>query len=214
MKNSHIETLTKVRTVLKDGKEQQILDFLSKLEVQDTLPDELQEALDKLGDNPFKEPKLFEVIEDTNGTAYKLAIAEEVIGDKVDYFTATEIGKFIYKIEQQIVSKKDKDGNYKVTDATANCDMPRMRATQEIMKLGEDYREMSQNLTEAKDEKAKDKIMEDIKVVDKKIADIIWKETGLKEDDLSPWEVLLVMQMVQDNTNNALLSAMGKPLPI
>ena len=214
MKNSHIETLTKVRTVLKDGKEQQILDFLSKLEVQDTLPDELQEALDKLGNNPFKEPKLFEVIEDTNGTAYKLAIAEEVIGDKVDYFTATEIGKFIYKIEQQIVSKKDKDGNYKVTDATANCDMPRMRATQEIMKLGEDYREMSQNLTEAKDEKAKDKIMEDIKVVDKKIADIIWKETGLKEDDLSPWEVLLVMQMVQDNTNNALLSAMGKPLPI
>ena len=205
-----MELLTKVRTLMVNGKEQQIVDFVNKLENETVLPDGLQEALDKLGNNPIKEPELYTLIQDLTGSAYRLEIAEKVIGDDVDNYTATEIGKFIYEVEQHITSLKNKDGDYKTTDATANCNMPRMRASQKIGKLGDEFRKLQEKIKEGKDI---EKFTQEIKDLDREMGDIIWAETGLKADDLSDWEQTLVMSMVSNNTTEALLSSMGKQLP-
>ncbi len=210
MKNKvtpNMDVLKRVRTVLVDGKEQQIVDFLNKLDSQDKLPDGLQEALDKLGNNPVKEPELYKTIQDLEGNMYMLEIAEAVIGDGVDDYSATEIGKFIYEVKQHITSTRDKDDAFKVTDATANCNLPRMRATQKIAKLGEEIRALQSTLTKDNTEE----FQKEAKEIGDKIEAIVWEESGLKKEDLSDWEQVLVMEMVSANTQDALLTSMGKP---
>ena len=138
----------------------------------------LQERYEALGDTPQDEPKFYELIEkldearqsgnveaieDTNDE-----IAEYLLGDKADEFSALEIANFIDKSIAKIISYQDELGYFKTTPAVSEMKLPNTKDIKKIKKA------LSKENVQAEE-----------------ISKLFFDIAGLKRDELTKWEANL-----------------------
>ncbi|MDQ1341345.1 MAG: hypothetical protein QG567_2503 [Campylobacterota bacterium] len=204
-----MEIQDKVKALVEKGFQSRISNFLDSLGIESKLSKVLQEKLDKIGDTPVSEPTIYEALQkDKMELALTLFDKDEL----VTKYTAREIGDFLYAVEQKITSIKNNEGVFKSTPNTENCQLPNFIEVDELMKLGRKDAELRAKLKDAKTDKEKTKIIDDIAKTSKATEEKAYEISGLDVATLTDWEKILVVSTVYTSAIDANLSAMGRSL--
>ena len=146
----------------------------------------LQEVVDELGDNPMKEKKIFNLLEDNDPMGI-LKHIKSLKGNKgldFDAMDALEVSRFIANVRFRVVSFNDADGNSKYTENTKDSKMPTFSESIELKKL----------FTDGKHSEATEYAL---------------KLSGLDVEKLSDWEKSLVESDINSYTVDILKTMNG-----
>lgn len=147
------------------------------------LPDQLQTALDTLGDTPIAAPEAFSALEKEDPNAFTKACSN---GVDLDAYDAVEAGTFIARCRNKILSDVDKDGVFKTTP---NLDKMRLPKLSEVRK----YSDMAKNGTSEED-----------------LVKHITETIGLGKAKLTEWEQSLVKSIITSYTQVTTDAFIGK----
>jgi len=197
--NSHIILKKTVEQIAK-GNSEPLLQTLQRLSEKIELPTELQEKLDKIGDNPVVEPEIAKAIEDEaeNGI---IPIATIILtNEEIKKYTAIEIADFVYAVKVKVyLSFKDEDGNFKSTPFTQDAQLPNALEIDEMQKAIKKEFELVEQLVDKKlTQKQREKLLKEKQQVEEKNKNRAFEIAGLKREDLSIWEQNLVIQMTTE----------------
>jgi hypothetical protein len=160
------------------------------------LASDLQEALDKIGDNPLKEPERFAIIEKDDDSEVVEELWATFPAFKNKKVSAEQQSVFIERVISKIADFEDVDGEYKDTENTKECDTPTMKQCTEITKAAKEL-DLSWSIEKQTEwlEKTKKQML---------------KISGLNIKDLTEWEQLLVIQQVRSFAFGQTTAAVGK----
>ena len=167
----------------------------------------LTEVLETIGNTPIAEPELYALI---NKQGVKVSQVAKKVLEKNDLrmkdFSANDVGEFIRTAIEKIISFKDKDGVYKSTQATEDCDLPDFEQAERLTELLQKYWKAKGGLEGSALEK-------ELKSIQKAEDAIIWDEVcGLNREDLTEWEQNLVSEQVKASAYDAIKTAFGNSL--
>lgn len=171
----------------------------NKTQEEVILEKSLQEVLDTVGNSPIAEPEMFELLSATpmkKTKIVKLALEKSDLNQKD--FKAIEVAKFFHQLSEKIISLKNKDGSFKSTSLTENCDLPDFEQAEEVQELWV-------KMFEAKDEKKREKVGD-------KLDALAWEISGLDKSKMSEWEEKLVVEQILQSGYDVTLTSLGKDL--
>jgi len=206
-------TQQRIQNLIELGYEDDFINLADRLEAKTELPPGLQKVLDNLKDTPIDEPEVFEAIEKSEDEG-KGVIARKLLSiEEITQYKASEIGDFIYAVEQKITSLKNDDGTYKSTPNTENCELPNFIEAEELYKLGDRESSARMRLSDpGLSKKEKEEVYREFKEAITALQNRSFEISKLDVAALSEWEKLLVASMVYSTAINASLSSMGKRL--
>lgn len=88
-----------------------------------SLPAPLQTALDKFGDTPIAEPKLYEALETGESGKFSDLCA---VGINLDDYDAIEASTYLSRVRTKILTDMDKDGVFKTTPLLDSIRLPKL----------------------------------------------------------------------------------------
>jgi len=182
--------------------------LVESIETQETLADSLKAKLDKIGDTPIDEPKIYEVVSDQVALARLLLTEDEI----VKQYSAAEVANFLYSVHQKVTEVRGDDGIFKSTPNTENCVLPNFIEVDELMKQGRERHALESALKKAKTQKSKAELAEKFKQLEEESSRRTFEISGLREEDLTEWEKVLVITQIHTVSIDATLSSVGKHL--
>ncbi len=204
-----MDTITRVGELISSGHEQRFVELADSLESKVVLHKDLQEKLDALGNTPIAEPDLYKATRED-----KITLAKELLTVKqISSFKASEVGDFIYAVEQKITSLKIEDGTFKSTPNTEDCSLPNFLEADELVRTGIKEQKIRTELTGAslvKDNKRVKKLTDELEKNLKRTEARAFEIAGLDPEVLTEWEKLLVTSQIFASAINASLSSVGK----
>jgi len=203
-----MQTIERIKKQIKNGNEERLTTLLDKLE-EDKLPKQLQAAVNKIGNTPIDEPKIFEAIGNQSKDGMIPIVNLTLTREEAVAHSAEEIGDFIYEVIRKITSNRDEDGNFKSTQNTKECDMPDVFKVDELLKKIIKVEELRQRYITTEPSRSK-KTEEKYDKASKELQDEVFESTGLKKDTLTDWEQLLVMEMTYATIKGCKAHSMGK----
>jgi len=154
---------------------------------------DLKAILAKTGNTPLKEPKIYDMVSGKDGARPSQVFKAVAPNLDITSYNGKEVAEFVNKIVEKVTSFLDDDGEFKVTDATKDCDQPNYMESEELYYLVLDKAKAEEKKKEA---------------IEKQIEELIWKVAKLKKESMTEWEQMLVYLQVQraaiDNTKTAL----------
>lgn len=226
----------RIKKLSQEGYSEQINSFLSKLEVVSKLPQELKDKLEKIGNTPIEEPKIYELAKNNADLTEVLIEIYKKDNDKQENDLKTEIAldskkyglEILVQFARKAVSKctdlERDDGSVKSTPNTENCDFPDIFQVKEYqekqMELSELFNEYytskkdTRQLDEMSEEELKefDEKMEEMNnktsVLAKELEEMCLSFSGLKVEELNEWE----KQLVQLNIDKYVSKAFSKTI--
>lgn len=200
------ELSVKIEKAVEQGLENKILKFIDDIVLEKKLNPLLLEKLNSYGNTPIAEPKKYEAMQKGKVELARLLLTDEEIKT---IYTSVEVGDFLYAVEQQIGNMQEKDGSFKATLNTENCNLPNFIEADEILKDSEKQSQLNQKYLKDKKNKELIKQLEDSVAVSEKKA---FEISGLNIEPLTDWEKELVKMQVFYSAINARLSSVGKSL--
>jgi len=196
---------------IEKGNEGAIVELLNKLDSKVVLAPELEEKLKKIGNTPILEEARYKKIQDKDENGL-IAIVEDLITrEEVKNFKAEEIGDFIHAVIEKVSSHKDENGDYKSTENTKDCDMPDAFAVEDLLKMLEKVEKSRQKIADPDiKDKDKDKVMKKFVKDSEELSDMVFDVVGLKKEDLTVWEQMLVANMTFSTVRGYRNHAQGK----
>jgi RNA polymerase subunit RPABC4/transcription elongation factor Spt4 len=123
----------------------------------------------------------------------------------INAYPAKEVAEFVNKITHKVTDFVDEDGEFKITEATKDCDQPNYQQSEDIYYL---TAEKGNWQAKAANPKSGKEAIAKIEEIENEIQELCWEASGLKKDSMTEWEQMLVVLQVQrsaiDNTKTAL----------
>lgn len=198
----------RINALIEKGQESKISNFISSLEIKTSIPKELQDKLDLLGNTPIAEPKIYDAIlasEEDGKAVIALAVLTE---DEIVKYSAKDIGNFIYAVENRVKNIQDENGNFKFTPLTEGCKIPNFLESDQLQRLAVKQNKILMSLQAEYDESKVKEYTSAIETYNTKAFEI----SGLDIDTLSDWEKVLVISQVTASATDAFNCAAGKGL--
>ena len=183
------------------------------------LNEQLQQALDSVGDTPLKERELYKILIDP---LVKKSIAIKLVLQRVNMdmsqFSGMELAQFFRELNTKVTDLRYPDKSFKTTPATENCDLPTFEEAEAIGEAGAEYAMAKSKLELASksDPDAVTAAISEYSEALRKLQDVAWPVSGINRDHLDPeedfrrWEEELVLAQVLSATNDIVNTALGK----
>jgi hypothetical protein len=168
-----------------------------KKEEEFVLDPRLDKIIVDLKDTPFDEPEIFALYEKNKNdriSVVELALAGSEL--KIEDFSADQGSAFFFAIVSKITNLKREDGFYKETERTKGIRELNMKETEMLLDMAKEAQEEEDPV---KAVKLNDKL-------EKKTFEL----SGLKEKDLTEWEISLVKDQIISATRGANDYATGR----
>lgn len=204
-----MNTIARLNHHIASGNELAFITLLDKLDSKIELHLELQEKVDKLGNTPLEEEKIYAAIKNKDADSILPIIEGILTNEEVKAYKANEIGDFIHAVTEKITSTQNSDGTYKSTPNTKECDMPNAFVIEDILKALKKTEEIRQKFlksTPGKREKAGEKFVK----ANESLQKLVFDSTGLDVEKLTDWEKLLVTEMTYSAVRGFRNHAQGK----
>jgi len=147
-----------------------------------SLPEALQNALDKFGDTPIAEPKLHAALQSGDRDEFAKLCS---VGVNLDDYDAIEASTFVSRVRTKILTDMDKDGVFKTTPLLDSMRLPKLS----------EVRAFSDSVEGKGEAELEESMMELI---------------GLSGVELSKWEKDLVRSIVISYTQATTDALLGK----
>ena len=174
------------------------------------LNDELKKVLDETGSNPIEEKALYELLKTYDNT-YKgisnimIDVCELALKDKdvnIIEQPIEQMAEFTALLRGKITPIKDEDGIYKTTPDTRDLMLPNIYQARDLIKIRE---ESNANIIKSIGNENSKEVQEE---QDKIFKDFLWEISGLKKDNLTEWEQILVLTQVEMCASDATIASM------
>lgn len=164
------------------------------------MQDKHLEFLEKVGNNPIEEPEIYDSINNGDKWTKTLTVAVEKHGaeDLLDFEkdNPKELAELYNKIKSKVNDFEYEDGTVKSTPKTQEAKMLNILEIEELQDI---YKEIS---------KEKDK--KRLKKLEERKNKWIFETRGVKEEDFTEWEKMLVAYDTMIHLLNVAKTAMGK----
>ena len=130
---TQIEILTKTKEAVDNGHGQEIINLIDKLKSKTSLPEALQEVIEKAPNNPIDGKDYYDKLLSFEDPADKIDLVDELLEDP-DQYDAKQLAQFIYEFEDHIISFKDGE-NLKKTEKTKDAKMLSRKGYKEMKKI-------------------------------------------------------------------------------
>lgn len=174
------------------------------------LNDELKKVLDETGSNPIEEKALYELLKTYDNT-YKgisnimIDVCELALKDKdvnIVEQPIEQMAEFTALLRGKITPIKDEDGIYKTTPDTRDLMLPNIYQARDLIKIRE---ESNANIIKSIGNENSKEVQEE---QDKIFKDFLWEISGLKKENLTEWEQILVLTQVEMCASDATIASM------
>lgn len=184
-----------------------------------SLPKELQEKLNKLGNTPLQEPELYSIIQNIKkGEASFIDIIGNTMSDEeIDKFSISEIKEFGEAVEKKITDLQDEDGYYKFSEKLQDWQPPKPSQAKKVFIIEKVNIEKRKKLL--KDIKQEDiqngnvpeKVINAFMEMAKEMEMLMFEISGVTNiDELSEWEKDLLLAQTTDAIKGLNNSFLGK----
>jgi 5'-deoxynucleotidase YfbR-like HD superfamily hydrolase len=219
----------RIKKLIKDNHKEELESFLEKLEEKISLPQELQDILKKVGNNPSEEPKIFKLAE--NKAEFSEVLQEIISKDKdiqkkdikmkaVELCEKHNLEEVILMCRLAVAKATDKintDGSVKATPNTENCHLPNIFEAEEFMKKQQELEQCFYEYSKIRssdgeiDEDILEKLNDKSTKLSKEIEKTALKISKLDGRKLNEWEKeTVIMQIAQAVTKAYEKTSLGK----
>jgi len=199
-KNTTLKILKSIRELYTNkkrhkGDKEKLDEITSKIKkIEDVLgltplPDEMYDAINKLGDIPLDEPELYKEGEEIKEEEY-YALVEKRTNIKIDEYDQLIYDRFVAEVINKISNTRDEDGNLKRTPLAEKFGIPTREEIKEISKT-------------ALDIVASDDIpdIEKNQAIQDGVVDILVKTRGDFVKNATKWEQKHLVELVNEYIN-------------